>query len=245
MVVHFAVLARRQIGSDAHDRAVAAAEKYRNDPTTDNHQMMADMAGIKRKAAKEIFLGLCYGMGGAKLCMKLGLPTMMGVWGQGALYAADSPEGRELIAQGKRAFRCAGPEGQQLLDKFDAEVPFVKRLAKACETVARKNGFIRTLSGRRCRFPTDENGNFDWVHKGLNRLIQGSSADQTKEAMVALDAAGYGERLLLQVHDEMDTSVTSQAMADDMAHIMATCTPLQVPSKVDVEVGASWGESMG
>ena len=243
MVVHYACKARAQIGDYAWRKAIAARDAYRNDPTTDNHQMMADMANIKRKAAKEIFLGLCYGMGGAKLCTKLGLPTEMIVYGPKGISApARSPEGQRLIAEGCRQFLGAGAEGRELLGKFDAEVPFVTRLAKACQKKAQQVGYITTLCGRRCRFPTDENGNYDWTHKGLNRLIQGSSADQTKKAMVMLFEAGYDPQL--QVHDEIDGSVESPAEATAMAEIMATCVPLELPSKVDVEIGPSWGESM-
>lgn len=243
MVVHYSCLARSLIGNFAWEKAQKAAYAYKTDPTTDNHQMMADMAGIKRKAAKEIFLGLCYGMGGPKLCGKLGLPTRMMVRGpRGVVYPLDSPNGKVLAAEGARQFLGAGEEGQALLDKFDQEVPFVSRLARACQKQAQRNGHIRTLSGRRCRFPKDEHGNFDWTHKALNRLIQGSSADQTKMAVVALDEAGYTPQL--QVHDEVDGSVSSPDEAYAMAEIMMNCVPLELPSKVDVELGTSWGDSM-
>lgn len=116
-------------------------------------------------------------------------------------------------------------------------------MAKACEARAKAVGYITTLSGRRCRFPTDEHGNFDWTHKGLNRLIQGASADQTKQAMVALDEAGLD--MMIQVHDEIAFSVEDQKEAHAAAEIMRTCTPLELPSKVDVEIGRSWGHSMG
>ncbi len=244
MAVHYACLARGLIGEHAWRSALAARDAYRNDPNTDNHQMMADMAGIKRKAAKEIYLGLSYGMGGAKMCRKLGLPTMMAVRGpRGVLYDATSPEGQRLAAEGARRFEAAGPEGQRLLDTFDAKVPFVKRLAKACEQRAKAVGYITTLSGRRCRFPKDPHGNFDWAHKALNRLIQGSSADQTKMAMVACAEAGLD--IILQVHDEIAFSVKNRDEAERAAEIMRNSTPLELPSKVDVEIGKSWGHSMG
>lgn len=238
MTVHFAELCGLPGSSEAGD-------KYRTDPDADNHQMMADMAKIQRKAAKEIFLGLCYGMGGAKLCRKLGLPTAWAVMHPQVrgLVAIDTERGQELLRQGGRKLEIAGPEGQALLNTFDAKVPFVKQLARRCSKVAGERGYLMTLSGRRCRFPKDKNGKFDWTHKALNRLIQGSSADQTKTAMVMLDEAGH--YLQLQVHDEMDGSVKSPEEAEAMAEIMRNCTPLTVPSKVDVELGASWGESMG
>lgn len=244
MAVHYACLSRGIIGDWAWRAAIAARDAYRNDPNTDNHQMMADMANIKRKQAKEIYLGLSYGMGGAKMCRALGLPTMMAVRGpRGRLIDARTPEGERLAAEGARRFEAAGPEGQALLDTFDSKVPFIKRMAKACETRAKAVGYITTLSGRRCRFPTDEHGNFDWTHKGLNRLIQGASADQTKQAMIALDDAGLD--MMIQVHDEIAFSVEDQKEAHRAAEIMKTCTPLELPSKVDVEIGRSWGHSMG
>lgn len=248
MAVHYACKSRHLIGDRAWQSAIEARDKYRDDPNTDNHQMMADMAGIKRKAAKEIYLGLSYGMGGAKMCRKIGLPTMMAVRGpKGTEYAwqvldAASPGGQECIRLGARRYEAAGPEGQKLLDTFDAKVPFVKAMARACEKRAAAAGYITTISGRRCRFPKDAAGNFDWVHKGFNRLIQGASADQTKRAMVDLDAAGFD--MIIQVHDEIALSVGDKAEAERGADIMRNCVPLELPSKVDVEVGASWGASM-
>lgn len=223
MAIHYACLSRTLIGDVAHKAALVARDKYRSDPKTDNHQMMADMAGIKRKVAKAIYLGLSYGMGGAKLCHSLGLPT---IW---------------IEQDGKKVER-AGDEGKHLLDTFDAKVPFIKRLSKACEAKAKSNGYITTLLGRRCRFPTTKKGEYDWVYTAFNKLIQGSSADQCKAAMIALDKAGV--TMLIQVHDEVGLSVNNKEEADRAAEIMRDCVPLELPSRVDVEIGQSWGQSM-
>src|SRR5690606_31533801 len=125
-------------------------------------------------------------------------------------------------------------EGQAIIDKFDKELPFVRLLAKLCEEKAAQRGYITTVLGRRCRFPQKQDGSYDWTHKALNRLIQGSSADQTKAAVVQLDAAGYEPQLL--VHDEIDSTVVSREQAEKMAEIMRRCVPANVPFKVDVEV---------
>ncbi len=61
--------------------------------------------------------------------------------------------------------------------------------------------------------------------------------------MVALHKAGH--RLLLQVHDEVAISVEGKEIADQAARIMAEAISLEVPSKVDTEVGPSWGEARG
>jgi len=80
-----------------------------------------------------------------------------------------------------------------------------------------------------------------YTYKGLNRLIQGSAADQTKAAMVALSKAGY--HVLLQVHDEIALSVLNKEKAKEAAQIMVDAAKLEVPSRVDVEIGPSWGEA--
>jgi len=79
-----------------------------------------------------------------------------------------------------------------------------------------------------------------FTYKALNRLIQGSAADQTKKAMVEC----YKEGLipLLTVHDELCFSISSEDQASRIKEIMETCVELRVPSKVDQELGANWGE---
>jgi DNA polymerase I-like protein with 3'-5' exonuclease and polymerase domains len=81
------------------------------------------------------------------------------------------------------------------------------------------------------------------TYKGLNRLIQGSAADQTKAAMIQLHKEGF--RLLLQVHDEVALSVEGREDAERASRIMQEAVQLEVPSRVDVEIGPSWGEAKG
>ena len=207
-------------------------DAYRKDPNTDFHQMVADMAGIKRKAAKTIGLGLMYGMGKNKLAGSLDLSL---------------------------------DEASELIDDFHRNVPFLKGTVNAVMNRidhAASGGSIRTLLGRKCRFPLWEP--MEWgvnkalpreqaiieygqrikragTYKGLNRLIQGSAADQTKAAMVALAKAGLTP--ILQVHDEVALSVQSKEQAEEGARIMAEAVRLEVPSRCDVEVGPSWGEA--
>jgi DNA polymerase I-like protein with 3'-5' exonuclease and polymerase domains len=226
--------------------AAAAAQKYRDDPTIDNHQMMADLTGVKRGYAKELLLGRSYGMGGAKMSRKLGLPTRWAVFyqrrtGKETSYFERADEAQGCARDtGGQAWEVAGAEGQAILDQFDSKLPFIKALAKKCESVAKERGYIKTLSGRRCRFPREGN-KWGWTHKALNRLIQGSSADQTKKAVVDADAAGLF--LQIQVHDEIDGSFGTEAEAIRLAEVMRDTYKLRVPMKVDVEIGPSWGEA--
>lgn len=204
------------------EKAREVRNQYLNDPNTDFHQFMADLTGLPRKRAKNVFLGLAYGMGGAKLARELGLPTK---WIQN---------------RWKKWVLVAGDEAQQIKDTFDRKVPFIARLAKKCEQRAEEVGQIRTFGGYLRRFPTDANGNYDWTHKAFNALIQTSSAIQTKLSMLALDKAGY--YLQLQVHDQNDASVSSVEEAREMGRIQSECVSIRVPSKVDVEVGPSFGQ---
>ena len=222
LVVHYSSL----LGFNG---ATAFADEYHKDATTDFHQMAADIVGLPRKQAKDINLGLFYGMGTKKLATSLGL---------------------EL------------DEGKKLFEEYHAKVPFVSQLSEYAMKRASTKGVIRTLLGRRCRFDKwepsryglykslsyqeayDEHGpsiRRAFTYKALNKLIQGSAADQTKAAMVALHENGYLP--MIQVHDELDFSVSSEKEAKEIKEIMETCVELRVPSLVDSEFGKNWGEA--
>jgi hypothetical protein len=239
-----------------------------NDPATDNHDMMTRLihgdAQVDewfksqpkiykqfRGSSKNIFLGLCYGEGGAKLCHDIGLPTRWSLvtgWGdrRQTLFFDTRHEAFIKKAQLGTGYvkEAAGEEGQAILDTFDAEVPYVRQLAKKATEQAEKYGFVKTIMGRRLHFEQKDDGTYDYTHKALNRVIQGSSADQTKLAVVELDKAGYF--IQLQVHDEIDGSYATVEEAKKVGKIMTECvldilTPL-VPFKVDTEYGKSWGD---
>lgn len=225
LLVHYANLLNLP-GSEKMQQA------YQENPRTDFHQMVADMAGIQRKAAKTIGLGLMYGMGRQKLAASLDLSS---------------------------------DEADVLIARFHEKVPFLRGTVDAVmrriENPA-SGGAIRTLLGRKCRFPLFEpvawgvNKALPYeqalieygprikramTYKGLNRLIQGSAADQTKMAMIKLVEAGF--QPLLQLHDEIVVSVKSHEEAEEVGRIMRTAVQLSVPSVVDVEVGESWGSA--
>ena len=195
----------------------------------DFHQQTADMASVDRRLAKTIGLGVMYGMGYNKLARELDLEPQ---------------------------------EAKEMLTDFRKRVPFMQGMLEAVMNRANSKGVIRTLLGRKCRFDLWEPTSWGvhkplplnqakveygdaikryGTYKALNRLIQGSAADQTKKAMVDV----Y-EQLnvipLIQVHDELDCSVQSEKQANEIKEVMETCVELQVPSKVDVDLGESWGD---
>ena len=250
-------------------RAREAALRFQNDPSADNHEMMtrlvhgdsqvdAWMASkakdykVNRGYCKNVFLGLCYGEGGPKLSHDLGLPTRwMVTWGWGSekviRYFDKKQDAMEFKMDVHRGYmrEVAGAEAQEILDKFDAEVPYVRELARKASDRADSKGFVTTALGRRLNFLTRDDGSYDYTHKSLNRVIQGSSADQAKLAICEIDRAGYF--LQLQVHDETDGSYGTVAEAKLVGGIMKDCIveaydkKLWVPFKVDTECGPSWG----
>lgn len=209
-------------------------DRYRADPMMDTYDALVQMTRVSRKDAKIIYLGITYSMGGAAVCRKLGKGTM---W---------IPDERN----GGRMREVAGPEGQQVIDQFHAGVPFIRKLAyEVQKAVHDHGGYITTKLGRRLHFPEkpehlrrDGRDCYDWLAKALNRIIQGSSGDQVKKAMVEIDDAGHF--MQLQLHDEIAGTCSGIDEAHQIATIMRNTVKLSVPMRVDVEVGDSWGGSM-
>jgi DNA polymerase I-like protein with 3'-5' exonuclease and polymerase domains len=224
LVAHYAASV-----DNTFEGAAEFIEAYKNE-SADFHQIVADMAGITRTQAKTINLGLFYGMGKAKLAKELGITK---------------------------------DKAENLLRQYGERVPFVKKLATDVSSSASKYGFIRTIRGRKCRFDMWEPSTFGmnkamqyeeakaiygnnirraFTYKALNRLIQGSAADQTKQAMIDCYKAGF--KPLLQIHDELCFSLNNENDIPEVKEIMENAIEtLKVPSKVDVAIGKSWGEA--
>ena len=221
LTVHYA----SKMNLPGSDEAVSA---YRHDDA-DFHQIVADMAGIARKDAKVINLSLSYGMGKNKLIQALGINEL---------------------------------EAEALFNNYHSKVPFIKELTLSCSRRAENVGEITTLLGRKCRFdmyearnektqplPMDkaieeygQNIRRAFTYRAFNRLIQGSAADMTKQAMLDLWKEGIVPHI--QVHDELDISVKNKEESRKIVEIMETCVDLNVPSKVDAEIGDTWGTAM-
>lgn len=225
-IAQYAMMAEAQGGADL-------VRAYQENPRLDLHQRTADICGIERKPAKIIFLGKAYGMGGAKLCNSLGLPTQF--W---------EPEPGKKI-------EVAGEEGRALIQKYDDMVPFMVELSDMASNRANAVGYVLTHDGRRCRFdkrktPLRVKRKGKWkteyyhgLHKALNKVIQGSSAGQLKKAMVAADREGFYINGCF--HDELGASVETRARGEELGEIMANVVQVDVPFIVDVELGDTWG----
>jgi len=226
LLVHFAASLGKKV---KHPMVDGIVEKFHGGGV-DLHQMVADMADITRKEAKTVNLGIMYGMGKAKLAAQLEISEEQAV---------------------------------TLLDTHKEKVPFVKDLAERAAASAAENGQVRTLLGRRCRFHLWEPKGYGYntplpyekavkmygtsirrafTYKALNKLIQGSAADQTKKAMQ--DCYAEGLLPMLTVHDELCFSIESEEQASKIKDIMENglSEVLKVPSQVDQELKNNWGE---
>jgi len=87
-----------------------------------------------------------------------------------------------------------------------------------------------------------------FTFKALNRLIQASSADQTKQAMQECMFRGHSP--MITVHDELCFSIEkdgdsyNQEQVKEIKHLMENCVPdMKIPSRVDIGIGENWGDA--
>lgn len=228
ILTHYAFLMKLQGASTMRDM-------YLNDKKTDFHMVTARISGLERKPAKDLGFGICYGEGLDKMARDLGVTR-------------------------ERA--------KQILTQFNETIPFVKGLSDKVMAQAERVGYIKTLLGRHRHFdywePVTaydmknkgiqvipkkiEAAKAEWpslrlkrafTHKALNALIQGSSADMTKQAMLTVYKE-LGQVPLLQVHDELDYSVDSEFAATSIQYRMENAVNVTVPILADLHLGEHW-----
>ena len=182
--------------------------------------------GLPYDTCKMLCLGISYGMGMSKMAKTLGISDEF----------------------------C-----KTTMRKFNKEAPFLKILFDNVMNRASTKGYIRTILGRRARFDfwTNDFNNTPvktygyakskypdgqlfraFCSKALNRLIQGSAADQAKVAMVNAYKAGMDLRL--PVHDEINAMVADEQESNKLKEIMEQAIPLKVPVIADIDLGGTW-----
>jgi DNA polymerase-1 len=166
------------------------------------------------------------------------------------------------IAYGQTSYGLAaalgigGTEAQAVIDRYFERYQGVHKYLQAMPELARKQGFVATLFGRRRLLP-DIHASNQQVRQfaertAINTPIQGTAADIIKVAMIKIDAAlrggSYGSRMILQVHDELIFDVVpaeQDRVRDLVVREMENVLPLKVKLVVDVGVGRNWAEAHG
>lgn len=228
LIVHYAAALRLP-------KANEAAQRYRDDPDTDFHALVAQWTGLERKPAKDTNFAKAYGAGIARFA--------------------------EMIGQSQE-------QAYAIMTQYDRELPFVDMLSRFCMDRAREQGHLKLLDGARSHFDMWERVSYDqgvgfepaqpsrmaaeakwpgarirraYIHKALNRLIQGSAARQTKMWMRACWQEGLVP--LLQMHDELCFSVTSSEQVQRICELGREVIQLSVPMKVDAKCGNTWANA--
>lgn len=150
-------------------------------------------------------------------------------------------------------FKISRQAAQKFIDDYFAAYPKVGEWIEMIVQSGRRDGFVRTLSGRKRLLP-GLNASSAAVRRAAERItvntpVQGSAADMIKLAMIRiaerLKKSSLGGRMLLQIHDEL-IFTTPQGEVDELQelvrHEMENALPLDVPVKVNVCVGANWAE---
>lgn len=130
----------------------------------------------------------------------------------------------------------------------------VKKYMDDMIQLAREQGYVSTLMGRRRYLPDIRHSNFNLrsfaERTAINTPIQGTAADIMKKAMIdvqfALEAAKCQSRILLQVHDELVLEVVEsekEQVAELVRSAMEDAVQLDIPLLADVNFGRNWAET--
>ena len=144
---------------------------------------------------------------------------------------------------------------QQFIDTYFATYPGVKRYIDETIALAKKQGYVTTLLGRRRYFPEINSPKKQLAamaeRAAINMPMQGTSADFIKIAMIRihdeLQHMKMKSKMILQVHDELVFDGPEQEMYDLeclVKKIMCGVYPaLHVPLVVNVATGHTWLEA--
>jgi DNA polymerase-1 len=146
------------------------------------------------------------------------------------------------------------PEARQFIERYFESFPKVRGWIDATLEMARRQGYVETLLGRKRHFPDinaeDARTRVFAENAAVNTPVQGSAADIIKKAMIDLERRLSGSRLeaqlLLQVHDELVLELPRSQLAETEALVrecMEGTLKLSVPLKVDLGHGANWLEA--
>jgi DNA polymerase-1 len=143
---------------------------------------------------------------------------------------------------------------QQFIDRYFARYPGVALYMQRTREVAREQGYVETVFGRRLWLPDIKAAGgprrAGAERAAINAPMQGTAADLIKLAMLAvqkaLDDQGKGTRMVMQVHDELVFEVPEaevEWVRAEIPTLMAGVAQLSVPLIAEVGVGPNWDEA--
>lgn len=214
----------------AHYAGGQVLQAYLDNPMIDFHQMVADMAGIPRKRAKNVNFAKLYGAGIPKAAVTAGVSVQEATeWF--LAYDEKIPEAKILSekairrAENKGVIRTWGGRLRRFGDN-----PYFGQVRTS------KSGYEYVDCNRKTG-----------THAALNALLQGSAADLIKRTMlrVAEIVDWKNVYLHLTVHDELDFSIPQGELGmkfmKQIREIAADYPDIRTPIIMDTEVGPDWG----
>lgn len=188
-----------------------------DDSSTDFHQWCSDVSGLTKRMGK----------GGRKYAKRINFGIFYGMGIKLLMKQLGMDEG----------------EAKAFMSMYFNKLPFIKTSIKKVSNKALTRGYVKTILGRRRRFPDGEK-----TYKAFNSIVQGSAADLLKVAMVESWEKGIYNVLTphITVHDELDQSMprTPEGIeaVKEMKNIMENCVKIRVPIVADFEIGPNWGQ---
>jgi DNA polymerase-1 len=138
--------------------------------------------------------------------------------------------------------------------RYFERYPGVKHYMDATRQLAKEQGYVETVFGRRLYLPEINSPNgprrSGAERAAINAPMQGTAADLIKLSMVkvqqVLDAEQRGTRMIMQVHDELVFEVPENEVAwlkTEIPRLMAGVAHLKVPLLAEVGVGKNWDQA--
>jgi len=267
LVVHYAL-------KNGFQGAEVMAQAYKENPDTDFHKIVAEMARITRKQAKTINLGLFYGMGKGKLAKSLELDKdeaeeLFDQYHTKVPFVRKLSKGlQEYAEENKNIFtledRFCRFDRWEPMDKewnpekgtFEIteykEIDGVKQIVKSpvpiLKTEEAQNRYHKELSVN--NKPSDPNCN------NFEQHYRPAFTYKALNRLIQGSAADMTKKAMvelyeigivphIQIHDELCFSIKSSEEADLIKKTMENAIELEVPNKVDFESGPNWGSIKG
>lgn len=203
---------------------------YLSDPPVDFYQTLSNITGIPRSSTPGI----------AGNCKQLALALF---------YGAGIPKTASMLG-------VTTDEATRIRQMVYQMIPEIPQFTKDAKRAADARGYVKTILGRRCRFPTFTTNRFsgrserEFSHKATSRIVQGGNADLIKLALVEVD--DYLESVcclppIATVHDSIECQypIGRDDINDEVVNLMEATAkgPLinfDIPQRVDNGVGQSW-----
>ncbi len=143
---------------------------------------------------------------------------------------------------------------QEYIDRYFERYPGVRAYMESTRSLAREQGFVETVFGRRLYLP-EINAKQPPRRQGaeraaINAPMQGTAADIIKRAMIGVDGwlreSALDAMLIMQVHDELVFEVAEDRVDEltrGVVERMSRAAELRVPLLVEAGTGANWDEA--